>query len=191
MIYLIAGHHNNDSGATAQHSVGLIKESELTKELRDLIYSYLTHIEKIDELFIKRDNDNTTLNKLINDLNKVVTVNDLVVDIHFNAFNGKATGTEIIIPTISSKIEKELSALIAEHTSEILNINNRGVKTEKDTARGRIGILKGKGNRILLEICFMDNPKDFTQYQINKYILAAKIAELINEYYVKKIMDMG
>lgn len=185
MIYLIAGHHNEDPGAVSKHTVGTIKEADLTKELRDLIYQYLVDIESIND--IKRDNDSTVLSKLISDLDKVITTEDLLVDIHFNAFNGKATGTEVIIPKLSSSIEKDLASLIAEHTSDILSISNRGVKGEDKTARGKIGILKGKGHRILLEVCFMDNPKDFTSYMINKYILAAKIAELIHDHYVKKI----
>lgn len=189
MIYIIAGHHDKDPGAVSKHSIGQIKEADLTKELRDLVIHYLKEIQEVKT--VRKDNDDVVLSKLISDLEKNLVNDDLLIDIHFNAFNGKATGTEVIIPTISSKIEKDLAALIAEHLSEIMNIKNRGVITEDKTARGRIGILKGKGHRLLLEICFMDNPKDFTAYNINKYIIAAKIAELINDHYVKKLLAMG
>lgn len=185
MIYMIAGHHNKDAGATKEHSIGLIKESELTKELRDLVIHYMKHTENFNN--IKKDNDNMYLSELIKKLDKVATKDDLIIDIHFNAFNGKATGTEVIIPNIHSIKERELSLIISKEISNILNIPNRGVKTEKETARGRIAILKGTGQRILLEICFMDNPKDFTSYRINMYILAAKLAEVIVNYYIANI----
>jgi len=189
MIYIIAGHHNNDPGAVAQQSTGIIKEADLTKELRDLVIHYLKNIEGVTD--IRKDKDDQDLNQLLASLESEITIDDLLIDIHFNAFNGKATGTEVIIPKLNSTLERTLSALIAEHVSEIMGIPNRGVKTEDKTARGRIAILKGKGDRLLIEVCFLDNPKDFTYYTTNKHIIAAKIAELINDNYVKNIVGMG
>jgi len=183
MIYIIAGHNHSDPGAHAEHKIGKIKESDLTIELRDLIISYLKSNEQITS--IKKDNDDTSLRNVIKYLNENVTRDDLVIDIHFNAFNGKATGTEVIIPNIHSQFEMNIGRELCTVMANTLTINNRGVKNESQTARGKIGILRGKGNRVLIEVCFMDNPSDFNSYKINMYILAAEIASVIAKYYKK------
>jgi len=188
MIYILAGHHSKDSGAVTTHPrLGIIKEADLTKELRDLVIRSLIDIEKIKD--VKKDDDNKTLNEIIYGLREISN-KDLVVDIHFNAFNGKATGTEVIVPKIHSSIENALAAELSESIASIMNIKNRGVKLENNTPRGRLGIFKGPGNRILVEVCFMDNDKEYETYIINKYIIAAMIAQVINDRYVKKILEL-
>lgn len=183
-LYLIAGHHNNDSGAVAQHEDYKVLESRLTIILRDLIHSYFKKFNSQVEVIL--DDDRDTLQTVINKVNKTITKNDLLVDIHFNAFNGKATGTEVIIPKISSSIEKELASNICDRLSDIMEIPNRGVKTEDKTARGRIAILKGVGHRILPEICFLDNLKDYRSYRKNEHLVASIIAQAIEKDWLLK-----
>lgn len=174
-IYLIAGHHKNDPGAVSFHESlgGRISEAELTIELRDLIYHYF---KQHNDTEVVVDNDNHTLQQVLNEINKTVKKEDLIVDIHFNAFNTKATGTEVLIPTIHSKMEKQLGENICKSLSDIMNIPNRGIKTEKQSHRTRIAILHGTGHRVLLEICFKDNPVDMKSYQVNKHLVAQQIA---------------
>lgn len=177
-IYLIAGHYNRDSGATALHKeTGSIKESDLTIELRYLIKSYLQH-----EAIIT-DNDNHSLPDVIKEINKSITAKDILVDLHFNSFhNQSATGTEIYVPDKYSRKEVELATELNIKLSEIMGIPNRGNKTPNQSARGRIGILEGAGTRILMEICFISNINDITSYIKHKHFVALTIAETLDKY---------
>lgn len=181
-IFVIAGHSNTDPGAVATHDY-LVKEATYTKRLRYLITEYFKAFNDSVEVFIDDDKDN--LQTVINKINKDVKAGDLVIDIHFNAFNGKATGTEVIIPAISSKLENKLAAEISKEISEVLEIPNRGAKSEAQTARGRIGILRGVGNRILLEVCFIDNSKDYKAYKKHEHMVAMVITKAIEKLWLE------
>ncbi len=179
-LYLIAGHNNTDPGASGNFdTVGKVVEASLTKELRDLIASAFTlHNNNT----VVKDDDKHTLAQVLNTINTTVHKDDIVIDIHFNAFNTKARGTEAFIPTVNSTVEKELAKDIVEAIAKLLNTPNRGVKTERESNRGRLGFLHGLGNRILLEICFIDNKEDIESYLKNKFLLAKEIAKAIEKY---------
>jgi N-acetylmuramoyl-L-alanine amidase len=179
-LFLIAGHSANDPGASGNFdSVGKVVEATLTKELRDLIASaFVLHNSNP----VIKDDDKHNLTQVLNSIANQVHKDDIVIDIHFNAFNTKARGTEAFIPTVNSVTEKNLAKDIVEATSKLLVTPNRGVKTEKESNRGRLGFLHGTGNRILLEICFIDNKEDLESYLKNKLILASEIATLIEKY---------
>lgn len=174
-VYLIAGHHNNDPGAVSQHPElgGTITEAELTQELRDLVFHYFVAHNELDPI---KDNDAHTLQQVLNEINRTISRDDIVVDLHFNAFNGRATGVEVLIPTINSAIERSLATSICERLADIMQIRNRGLRREADTPRGRIAILHGTGHRILIEVCFKDNPSDMKAYWKNKHLVAEAIA---------------
>lgn len=177
-IFLIAGHHDRDSGATATYnSTGAIKESELTTELRYLVKSYLLH----NKIII--DNDAYTLSQVIREVNEIITAKDLLVDLHFNSFHSnKATGIEVIIKNEYTKLEYQIAEEITNKLSEIMNISNRGVRTEKDSQHSRLGILHGSGSRVLIEVCFLSNINDVTAYIKNKHLVAYAIAETLDKY---------
>ena len=173
-VYLVAGHHLKDPGAINNHPVlGLVTESALCIEQRDLVYHYLIAHNKIEVI---KDDDKLTLRDVINQINKSITNDDILVDLHHNAFNTRATGVEVIVQEPRTKIVQSLSENICKRLSDIMGIPNRGVKGQEATARGRIAILQGKGHRILTETCFMDNDSDLEAYWKNKHLVAEAIA---------------
>jgi len=180
-LFLIAGHHHDDPGATSTHAKlgGRVTEAELTIELRYLVKAYFEAHNK-NQVFI--DDDHDTLATVISKINAEIKPDDIMVDLHFNAFNGRASGSEVIVPNASNQLEREIAAEISKEIAGIMIIPNRGVKDESQTARGRIGILRGVGNRILIEVMFKDNPNDMEAYQINKHIIASAIAQIIEKY---------
>jgi N-acetylmuramoyl-L-alanine amidase len=184
-LYLIAGHHHNDPGAVSNHASlgGRVKEADLTIELRGLIKMYF---ELYNDNPVVIDNDSHVLSRVISEIASTIKRDDIMVDIHFNAFNGRATGVEVIVPRISSAKERNLADNICINLADIMKIPNRGVKGEDKTARGRIGILAGTGNRILIEVCFKDNPVDMLAYQKNKHLVADSIAQSIEKYINEK-----
>jgi N-acetylmuramoyl-L-alanine amidase len=175
-LFLIAGHHDNDPGASTNHPIlGKVSEASLTIELRDLIADYWikTNIPVI------RDYDGDILTVVLDKVNQNIKKEDFLIDIHFNAFNKKATGVEILTPNLSSKQSDRVAISMSKELSEIMGIPNRGIKKESDSARGRIAILRGIGNRILLEVCFIDNDSDLSSYWKNKHLVAECISRNI------------
>lgn len=172
VVFPSAGHHNNDPGAVYNG----IKEADKTKELRNLISKYLGSHKHI------MDNDWETNSQYQNRIKPAS--GSVIFDIHFNAStNSIASGTEMIISNSASENSKKMAAELASGTSLILGIPNRGVKTEKQTARGKIGILNlPAGISVLAEVCFLSNLSDMAKYDTNKDRLACFYAETLIKY---------
>ena len=167
MIYITAGHNNTDPGAIGNG----YKEATLAKECRDIMLLQLNNMG-INAWF---DNDNDTLVTVLQKMNPEES--DVCLDIHFNAGSPAATGVEVIIADRHTRDEMAAAAKLSLSVSKILGIKNRGVKTEADTARKMIGIVRNeKGINLLLEICFISNANDMRLYQANKKILAVEAA---------------
>lgn len=178
---IIAGHNNGDSGASGNG----YKESDLTKEFREMLYVCL-NIYQIDYgLNIKfvKDCDTLSLSRVINWIGGLPYAEErLIIDIHFNAFNTHANGTETIIPDNYCNNELTLGKKLSQTMADTMGIFNRGCKQEKHTARKRLGIMRPKGINILLEICFIDNKRDIEAYHANKSELAIRLAKDILEH---------
>lgn len=172
-LYSSAGHYNKDSGAIG---VNGRKESIEAIDFRDLVNKELKRLGKN----VVQDNDNDTLGQYLSKINP--TDGDVVVEFHFNAFNGKATGTEVLIPNDANKRSKDMAKELVDGYARIMGIPNRGVKTESQSARGRLGLMRKKGAVCLPEICFIDNPKDMGAYDRNKVNLACFTAQVMAKY---------
>jgi N-acetylmuramoyl-L-alanine amidase len=165
-IILIAGHGGSDKGAPGIVYKGhKLWEADLNILVRDTIFKFI-NFYAIDYPNLKvktiKDDDSLTLQGVINWLNFGLTPkeNRIIFDIHFNAFNGTATGTEVIIPLNPCKEERELASIIQITSVNVMKIRNRGVKTEDKTARKRLAIMRPKGINLLWEVCFIDNKND-------------------------------
>jgi len=131
------------------------------------------------------DGKDTTLADTIKVFSKTATANDILVEWHFNSATPAATGTEVLIPDAHTALEKEIASKISTEISKTLGIKDRGVKTEKDSARGKLGWMRLAGSNILPEICFISNKSDMEKYQANKQKLAANIAKILAPYVSK------
>lgn len=174
-IFLDAGHHNNDPGAVnAQLN---ITEATLTKDFRNHLGEALRANGYEDTLLYDRDQDN--LNQTIARINSSLTENDLVISIHFNAGPPKASGCEVIVANNASTTELTIAASLCRTLSTTLKLNNRGVKRESSSARGRLAIVNVIPNAVLLEVCFISNESDITSYYTNKNNLMTNLAKAI------------
>lgn len=175
MIFISAGHHDKDPGAIANGH----KESDLAKDLRDLI------IEQLKLLGCKfiSDRDEENLSEYIG---RIKTGNGSVVcEIHFNAANPQATGIEVIIPNRHTQEEfdcaKELALSLHLSTGLVLR-GNKGVKSELETHRGSLALMRKEGITVLPEICFISNAWDLEKYIPKKKEIAIKFAEILKKY---------
>ena len=158
-ILLSAGHGNVDSG-----SIGFDKgkEKDRTKELANMVAVKLReagHTVTVTEEKTYNGNWNV----------KNRNGYDYALSIHFNAFNGSATGTEVLYKNSVGKAP-ELSKKIAN----VLGIKDRGAKKRTDLYMMNIGF------DALIEVCFHDNKGDLEAYIGRKNEVATIIAEVIN-----------
>lgn len=174
-LFIEAGHNNSDPGAIGNG----YKEADLTKELRDLIIADLRKSGFTGTIVADLDNNSLaqTLQRFSSDKD------DLILSLHFNAAGvASATGLEVIIDDTPEKKENEMAAEIARVCALELGIRNRGVKSELQTARKRIGILNIQGVALLLEVAFISNPDDMKAYQKRKMNMVKALSTILREY---------
>ena len=171
MIYLSAGHHLNDPGAIANGA----RENKLTIELRDLTLQHIPAAQVIT------DKDTETLAQYINRIQP--GSGSVLLEYHFDAGGPSATGMTIIVADNANADSRAFAADLAATGSRILGIRNRGVIAEKQSARGRLGILHtGAGIAALAEVCFITNTDDLAHYNNAKQKLAKAWADLLIKY---------
>lgn len=178
MIYIFAGHNYSlpqpDPGAIG---VGGIKEADLTIEFRNLV------VEELKELGAKFtiDDDKDTLRDILKKIKP--GSGSVLLEIHFNSSANLASGTEVLVADKAEYMSRSMAQEICNAQASILGLSNRGVRTEKQSKRGKLAILNtGAGISALTEICFINNPKDVEQHNKNKKVLAYKIAHILQKY---------
>ncbi|MGP1500770.1 MAG: N-acetylmuramoyl-L-alanine amidase [Bergeyella cardium] len=173
VVYPSAGHHLKDAGAT----YGGRQENKETIVFRNLL------VGELNKLGIKTitDKDSQTNQEYQNSIKP--GNGSVVLDIHFNAGVSTATGTECFIASGASPQSREMAGEICKKASDIMGINNRGVKVENQSQHGRIGILHTKaGISVLWEICFISNPNDMAKYDTHRDELVKEIAKICKKF---------
>lgn len=187
-IFLSAGHSNvkgKDRGATSLDGKHI--EGELTVKLRDLIFSYLKEHHGIRASV---DPNDSILSQTINTFKHYTTPRCIVCDIHFNANKlPEPNGVETIIPTKYSKFELQLAHQISIAISAKTGFQLRdavegfkGVKPEERTGRGRLAWMSLVGENILIEVCFITNPKEMEIYFLQEKQIAKAIADVLADF---------
>lgn len=181
MKYISAGHcniagPNYDSGAVGINGK---KEADETVKMRDAVIGRLNTMGYTD---IVQDANGESLKEY---LRRIATGNGSVVcEFHFNAFNGKATGVEVLVQEDADKMDlacaKELAACTATATG--LPLRGTGVKSEAESHRGRLGLMREQGIVVLVEICFIDNADDMDKYDAAFDSLATGYATILAKY---------
>lgn len=163
-ILIIAGHGQGDVGACGNG----YQEATLTRELVYLLSPILTKYADVD-IF------DTSLNmyKYLKSNKFDFAKYDYVLEVHFNAFDTKADGVEILVHP--SEISTTVEELMLKNISTI-GFKNRGVKTRTDLQN--MNICKGSQgvSYALIETCFIDNKSDMKLYQSHKKDVAYAIA---------------
>ena len=109
-----------------------------------------------------------------------LTVDDVLIDLHFNAHsNPNARGTEAIVSDDATTIELRFATRLAHATAEALEIPLRSIKSETQTPHHRLAMLHLTPQSIILEICFCTSPDDVKQYRQHREHLANTLAKNI------------
>lgn len=179
-LFIIAGHGGTDSGATATTNGVFYREANLTVEIRDLI---ITECNALGISNIITDSNSNALAATLNWLKSLVFSKDsILIDLHWNASdNITANGTENFIP--DNYTSKELT--IANEIHRVftnVGFRSRGVKTESQSARKRLGIFRPDCEQVLIEVGFISNSRDMLLYENNKQTIAKEIAKILKNH---------
>jgi N-acetylmuramoyl-L-alanine amidase len=171
-IIITAGHsiiHNKGTGA-----IGIIDEAIEAEKIAQGIYNWL---KKYSPYEVFRDMPTWSLRTVAKNIRTILSSNDILVDIHFNAFHKEsARGTEVFIPKKYSDTNLNFGIAMVNTVSEVLGTPKRkgklafpGVKTEDESQHPILALLGGLGvgTSILVEIGFVTNPQDVAAYQDN------------------------
>lgn len=182
MIFLSAGHHFKAGKADPGAVSNGYKENELTRELRDLAVAAI--LRKGGDVIT--DKDSETLGEYTSRIKP--GSGSVVCEIHFNASaNPQATGTESLFKTGADLMSRQLSAEISKMVSGLTGLRDRGAKSEEESARGKLAILRTKaGLSCLPEICFISNKTDMEKYQAAKHEIAECLADILIIYDAKR-----
>lgn len=145
-----AGHHDKDPGAIGNG----YKESDITKLIRN---SIITHLA-VKGANYDTDKDWETNTQYQNRIR--TTKGKVVLDIHLNAATATANGSEVIISNNASQMSKSFAKEILDVTCTTLGTRSRGILTEGQTPRKKLGILNMSGLAALIEVCFISNKNE-------------------------------
>jgi N-acetylmuramoyl-L-alanine amidase len=174
-VIVTAGHSDikgGDNGASANGYV----EGLLAIEFRDLIIKEMAALGVVAHT----DDNKNALKQTLEWLKGKFSKDSILVDIHWNA--GGGTGTEVIVPEDSSSFERQLSQRILDKICLIGGFKKRGVKSEAETARKKLGWMRPTAETVLIEVCFIDNKVDMVSYEANKVRLATEVAKVLLDF---------
>lgn len=172
-IYLDAGHGwgSSEDGVYDSGALGCgYVEAEQTAELVQKIAYYA----KTDYGLNVYSNVDTGVNYWNRQADAKARGCSSLVSIHFNSYNGSATGSESFIHANNPNSRSaELQDVMHESLIEGMGITDRGKKT------GVLSVCSGANGGLpatLLEICFIDNPYDMGVYKSHEDAVAKQIA---------------
>lgn len=140
------------------------------------------------DINIWNDNFEDTLSVVISNIKKIATSNDVLIEIHFDSSPTKtASGSTSLVSNNAREISRKIGAVLTKVVSQVMSITDRGVKTESQSNRGKLGILHTKASSVLLEIAFMSNQLDMFQYEKWKHWVAEEIAIVLIDIYDGKL----
>ena len=158
-ILLSAGHGGTDGGSTGADNG---KEKDRTINLANKVASYLKNAGHSVTVNTEKTSSGAWRFKNRSGY-------DFALSIHFNAFDGTATGTECLYKGTKKKAD-ELSSAVAS----AIGVRNRGAKSRPNLYMMNIGFDN------LIEVCFHDNSSDLNKYNAVVDKVAKAIADVVN-----------
>ena len=169
---LIAGHGAGDSGACGCG----YKEADLTRKAASILEGKLDAYDcKVTRYPSARNCYEDNKNGVMQD---AFSKYGLVVEIHFNSYNGSAHGCECLYrPARMRALAAKVSKAISEE-----GFFNRGAKQRTDLMNMNTCYRSGVPY-ILIETCFIDNKNDMARYVKSIYEVLDNVAHAICAYY--------
>ena len=167
-VVLVIGHDPVSTGAVN-------KNSGISEHKFNSAIAYSIKEKHPDCIVVSRDDYNLLPNK-INAL-----CPDLIISLHCNAFDKKATGTETLYFHSSIKGRK-IASIFQKNIVDVLGLADRGIKARNKGDRGSWLLRKTIAPAIITEPFFIDNDNDLMTAE-------DKMAALV-EAYVNSIKEV-
>lgn len=180
-ILIISGHGAGDSGACGCG----YKEADLTRKAASILEGKLDAYDcKVVRYPSAR---NAYEDNKLGEMQDSFSKYGLVVEIHFNSYNGSAHGCECLYrPARMRALAAKVSAAIAEE-----GFFNRGAKQRTDLMNMNTCYRSGVPY-ILIETCFIDSKADMTRYAKEVYDVWGNVAKAVCKYYgIEKLASAG
>lgn len=171
---LVIGHKKSSPGAVNQSQH--LSEFDYNEQLALEIEASLSDNKKVKVQRIYR----RTYSTLPDDINALNP--DFIICLHCNAFNTKATGTEVLFYHRSKK-GKKFAKVLDKNLVKALELTNRGIKAKTTEDRGGYLLKQTNAPCLISEPFFIDNNHDLE-------VAESKRTELVNAY-VKSIQKMA
>lgn len=173
MLFLSAGHSNQDPGAVAEMVIDkkkvIRKEADIVVELRNIVSFYLMR-----EMVVHECDGAGTVNVPLAQTIRMMKNHAPALEFHCNAASSaQAGGCE----TLSQPKDLELGRKLCEAISATLGIKNRGAKPEDAGQHHRLAFVQAGG--IIVELFFITNPADLAAYDAKKWLLGKAIAQVL------------
>lgn len=164
-IFLSAGHSEADPGAVANGR----READIAVEFRNLVAFYLQRAGVPHEL-----DGSGTRNLPLAQAAKLARKHAVAVEFHCNAAaNTAAGGAECLSGPKDARLAGQISAAIAG----ALGIRDRGAKPENAGQHHRLAFVQAGG--IIVELFFITNRADLSQYDARKWLAARAVADVL------------
>lgn len=164
---LVVGHKKSSPGAKNASS-GLTEfafNEKLAMEIE----------EAITEVYLQRI-FRRTYRELPNDINQLGP--DFIISLHCNAFNGQASGTEVLYYH-KSPAGEEMARILQGALVDALGLRDRGIKPKTTEDRGGFLLRYTYAPCVIAEPFFIDNDKDLEVVSENKDGLVTAYANAI------------
>jgi N-acetylmuramoyl-L-alanine amidase len=153
IVALVIGHKKSSPGAVNQRT-GL-NEFNFNDDLA------ITIEKKVLQTAIQRVY-RRTYKELPGDINALNP--DFVLSLHCNAYNGRASGTEVLYYH-QSEIGKRIAEILQKHLVEFLGLRDRGIKEKTSEDRGGFLLRYTRSPCVIAEPFFIDNDDDLAAAQ--------------------------
>ena len=166
---LVIGHKKRSPGAVNENFG--ISEFDFNE---DLAFRIEKKVNAVDVQRVYR----RTYQELPDDINALNP--DFIISLHCNAFNTRASGTEVLYYHRSEK-GKMMAEILLKHLVEHLKLPNRGLKPKTAEDRGGYLLRYTKAPCVIAEPFFIDNDEDLSRALEDKDGLAEAYAQAIEE----------
>ena len=130
---------------------------------------------------IIQDLDTETLGQY---LARIKTGNgSVVIEFHFDATaDPKVSGTTALVEREADRLDNAYAKECVATTARITGIPNRGVRSEAESHRGSLGLMREEGIICLLELGFITNLSDIKAHIAVRDLLASELAIISKKY---------
>ena len=168
-IALIVGHSKTSQGAVNKNSK--LSEFQYNDVLVNDIYALL--IKRGFDVVLVYRNTYKALPKKVNATNP-----DIIISFHCNAYNCKASGSEVLYH-YRSKNGEQLAKKLQKAIVKVLKLPDRGIKPRSVEDRGGYLLKYTNAPCVIIEPFFIDNDNDLATARAKHNELAQAIANAV------------